>query len=183
MKHRLWPILAAAAGLVVMMAASPTGALWRDEARTDPGDISTGTLRLMAGGQENYVFDALSTANLVPGQSVRAPLAVSNTGSTDMLYGLTGVATTAETAPDHAVAAGLLLRVTDDTVCGPAESGGTATLYDGPLGLGATFTGRELPPSGSETLCITVTLSSSTPATAASGTTQAIFNFKGDQRL
>lgn len=166
-----------------MMAASPTGALWRDEALTDPGDISTGTLRLTAGGQEKYVFDALSTANLVPGQSVRAPLAVSNTGSTDMLYGLAGVATTAETAADHAVAAGLLLRVTDDAACGHSESGGAVTLYEGPLGSMATFTGRELPPSGSETLCITVTLNSSTPATAAAGTTQVVFNFRGDQRL
>lgn len=47
-----------------------------------------------------------------------------------MLYGLTGVATTAETAADHAVAA--------------------------------------------ETLCVTVTLNSSTPATAADGTTQVV---------
>lgn len=37
MKYRLWPALAAAAGLTVMMAARPAGALWRDETLTDPG--------------------------------------------------------------------------------------------------------------------------------------------------
>jgi hypothetical protein len=183
-KNRLWLVLAAAGGLVVMTAASPTGALWRDQAIMDPGDVHTGTLRLEAGGQEeDYVFDAISAANLVPGQSVRAPLVITNSGSTDMLYGLAGVTTTAETAADQDLAEGLLLRVTDDAGCGPSEAGGAAALYQGPLGPGATFTGRELPPSGSETVCITVTLGSGTPASAAAGGVQVIFSFRGDQRL
>jgi hypothetical protein len=182
MRNRLWLVLAAGAGLVVFMAASPTGALWRDQQLASPGDLSTGTLRLTAGGQEkSYPFDALSASDLVPGQSVRAPLVIANTGSTGMLYSMTGVTATAATTADQELAGSLLLTVTDDASCGPTAADGTAVLYQGQLGTGATFTGRRLAPSGSEALCVTVTLDSNTPAAAAAGRTQVIFGFRGDQ--
>lgn len=182
MNHRLWLILAAGAGLVVLMAASPTGALWRDEKIISPGDLNTGTLQLSAGGQdENYVFDALSASDLVPGQSVRAPLVIANVGTTDMLYSMTGAAVATETTADQELAGNLLLTVTDDASCGPTETGGVEILYRGQLEAGASFTGRGLAPAGSETLCLMVTLDSDTPATAAAGRAHVIFGFRGDQ--
>lgn len=86
MTTRLWLVLAGMVVLVMLVSTSTTGALWHDQAAVDAGSVSSGSLVLQVGGQEEtYAFTALNASNLVPGQSVRAPLSISNGGSTEMV--------------------------------------------------------------------------------------------------
>jgi hypothetical protein len=184
MTRMLWLTLVGGMVLVVLATTSTTGAFWRDEATVDAGPVSSGSLVLLVGGQaETYVFTALTASNLVPGQSVRAPLGISNGGGTDMVYGLTSVTTAVVGSADEALAASLRLTVTDDAACDGPQTQDPGLPFKAPLDATATFTGRELTPSAFETLCIEVELDANAPATAASGSTAATFTFRGDQKL
>lgn len=178
-------LLAAAGGvvLVVLATTGTTGALWRDEASLDPGTVTTGSLELLAGGEPGtYVFDALSAANLAPGETSTAPLTLTNSGTTDLTYELGNVTVaSAQTPADVELAGSLTLAVTTKASCGATvPESGVHTLYEGPL-AGATFEGCELSPSSSIDLDITVRLSDAAPVSAAAGTVNATFIFRGDQ--
>ena len=182
MKNRLWLTLVGGMVLVMLSTMSTTGALWRDEATVDAGTVTTGSLVLLVDGQpEPYTFDALSAGNLAPGQAVRAPLTVSNGGSTDMTYAMASVTATAVSLADEELAYALLLTVTVDEACGEATSQGVNLLDHVPLEPAATFAGRPLAPSSSETLCIEVALDADAPIAAAAGTTSVTFTFRGEQ--
>ncbi|WP_247046499.1 hypothetical protein [Arthrobacter rhizosphaerae] len=183
MTKRLWLILAGMVVLVMLVSTSTTGALWQDQSAVDVGSISSGSLTLLVGGQdETYVFTALNASNLIPGQSVRAPLSISNGGSTNMTYGLTASTTAAAGPADEALAASLRVTVTDNAACDAPQIQVAGLPFQAPLDT-ATFTGRELAPSSSESLCIEVELDANAPITAASGSTAATFTFRGDQKL
>ena len=182
MKNRLWLTFVGGMVLVMLTSMSTTGALWRDEATVDAGAVTTGSLVLLVGGQpEPYTFDALTTGNLTPGQAVRAPLTVSNGGTTDMTFGLTSVIATAVSPADEELAGALLLTVTMDEACGETPPPGAVLLESVPLDPAATFAGRPLAPSSSETLCIEVALEADAPIAAAAGTTSVTFTFRGEQ--
>jgi len=167
----------------MLSSMSTTGALWRDEATVDAGTVTTGSLVLLVGGQPAvYSFDALSTSNLTPGQAVRAPLTITNGGSTDMSYGLMSLSAATQTSADEELAAAVLLTVTADATCGEVPSG-ELLLDHVPLGTAATFSGRELAPSSSETLCIEIAVDAEAPIAAAAGSTSVTFTFRGDQTL
>jgi hypothetical protein len=167
--------------LVMLSTAGTTGALWRNEATVDAGTVTTGSLVLLVDGQpEPYTFDALSDGNLTPGEAVRAPLSVSNGGTTDMIYGMSSLVT-AVSAADEALVGSLVLTVTVDQACGETAPQGVVLLERVPLGPAATFAARPLAPSSSETLCIEVALDANAPITAAAGTTSVTFTFRGDQ--
>jgi hypothetical protein len=185
MTKRLWLILAGMVVLVLLVSTSTTGALWHDQSAVDAGSIASGSLVLQVGGQEEtYVFAALTASNLVPGQSVQAPLSISNGGSTEMVYGLTAITTAAAGPADQALAASLRLTVTDDAACDGLQTQDTNLPFQAPLDdASAVFTGRELAPSSIETLCIEVGLDANAPNAAASGSTAATFIFRGDQKL
>lgn len=183
MKTRLWLALVGGMVLVMLSTAGTTGALWRNEATVDAGSVTTGALVLLVDRQpEPYTLDALSDGNLTPGEAVRAPLSVSNGGTTDMIYGMSSVVT-AVSAADEALVGSLVLTVTVtvDQACGETAPQGVVLLERVPLGPAATFAARPLAPSSSETLCIEVALDAGAPIAAAAGTTSVTFTFRGDQ--
>jgi hypothetical protein len=182
MKNRLWLTLVGGMVLVMLTSMSTTGALWRDEATVDAGTVTTGSLVLLVGGQsEPYTFSGLNAGNLTPGQAVRAPLTISNGGSANMTYSLTSVTASTVSPADEKLAAALLLTVALDEACGEAPPPGAVLLESVPLNPSATFAGRPLAPSSSETLCIEVALDADAPIAAAAGTTSVTFTFRGDQ--
>lgn len=181
MKNRLWLALAGMVVLVIVAVTGTTAALWRDELSIDAGIVRTGTLQLLAGGQpESYIFTGLSATNMAPGDELSAPLTISNSGSTGLVYQLAGITTTAATTADEDLTAELTLTVTDDTTCGDGNTGGVATLYQGTLAA-ASFIGSRLAPSSSVDLCFTVSLAEDVPLSASQGTTTTTFIFRGDQ--
>lgn len=184
MTKRLWLILAGMVVLVMLVSTGTTGALWHDHAAVESESLSSGSLTMQVGGQEEtYVFTALTASNLVPGKSVRAPLSISNGGSIGMVYGLTTITTAAAGPADEALAASLRLTITDDAACNAPQTQDAGLPFKAPLDPTASFTGRELAPSSSESLCIEVEMDANAPATAASGSTTATFTFRGDQKL
>lgn len=183
MKNRLWLTLIGGVVFVMLSSMSTTGALWREEATVDAGTVATGSLVLLVGGEPvEYPFDALSAGNLTPGQAVRAPLTITNGGSTDMSYGLSSVTASALDPADQQLVSALSLTVRADVVCGELPSG-ELLLDHVLLGTAATFGGRELAPSLSETLCIEIALDADAPMAAADGSTSVTFTFRGDQQL
>jgi hypothetical protein len=184
MTKRLWLILAGMVVLVMLVSTGTTGAQWHDHAAVESESLGSGSLTMQVGGQEEtYLFTALTASNLAPGQSVRAPLSIRNGGSTNMLYGLTAVTTTAAGEADEALAASLRLTITDNLDCNASQTQDAGLPFKAPLGPAASFIGRELAPSSSESLCIEVEMDANAPATAASGSTTATFTFRGDQKL
>lgn len=184
MKTEVRQALVCGVVFILLSSMSTTAAFWRDQAALFPGTVRTGSLVLLAGGDpEAYVFDALNAVNLAPGQSVRAPLTISNGGSTDMNYGLASVATTAESAADQELSAALLLTITVASDCGEAPPAGEPLVDHVPLNSAPAFSGRALTPSASETLCIEIALGPDAPVAAASGSTSVSFTFRGDQKL
>lgn len=187
MENKLRLALAGTVVLVVVATTGTTRALWHEEASIKPGTVTTGNLELLAEGQpETYLFDALSQANLAPGDVSSAPLTITNGGSTDLVYQLEAVttgstnATTPATA-DIDLASALTLSVTDDAICdGTEPHSGVKTLYQGPLST-AAFAGSRLAPSSSEELCVTVGLPDTAPIAASTGAVSATFIFRGDQ--
>jgi hypothetical protein len=182
MKNRLWLTLVGGIVLAMLTSMGTTGALWHDATTVDAGTVTTGSLVLLVGGQPApYTFNALSAGNLTPGQAVRAPLTISNGGSTDMTYSLPSVAAAAVSLADQELSAAMLLTVTVNGVCGETPPPGPVLLDHVPLDPAATFAGRPLAPSSSETLCIEVALDANAPIAAATGATSVTFTFRGDQ--
>jgi len=183
MKTRLRLALVGGVVFVMLSSMSTTGAFWHDEAKVDPGTVTTGSLVLLVGGQPSvYSFDALSTGNLSPGKAVRAPLTITNGGSTDLNYGLSSVMASAVSTKDQALVSSLRVTVTPDAICGETPTA-EPILNHRHLDASATFADRPLGPSSSETLCIEVAMDAAAPITAAAGTTTLTFTFRGDQKL
>lgn len=181
MRQRLWLALAGTVVLAIVAMTGTTGALWSEEASVDAGTVRTGNLELLAGGEpENYLMTDLSSGNLAPGDAVHAPLAISNSGTTDLTYQLVGVAATGSTPAGDALADALALIVTDEIPCTGAVGGTIQMLYQGPLS-GARFTGGELAPSSSADLCLSIGLGASATQALSQGTTSVTFTFRGDQ--
>lgn len=183
MTTRLWLVLAGMVVLVMLVSTSTTGALWHDQAAVGAGSVTSGSLVLLVDGEEEtYAFTAPSASNLVPGQSVRSPLSISNGGSTEMVYGLSAVTTAAAGSADEALAASLRLTITDDAACDGPQTQDSGLPFQAALDTSATFSGRDLTPSALETLCIEIGLDAEAPTAAASGSTAVTFTFRGEQK-
>lgn len=187
--------IAAAVLLVLFMSAQGTAALWRAEEQLEPGTIKTGTLSLAAGNgtdsSQTYVFSELATSTLAPGGFVQAPLTISNTGTADLRYTLSGAITATPTpgAADVALAAAVELSmhsVADAAECGVDMPSPGDALYQGPLGAAAAFAAPRnlaagVPGSASEIMCVRVALPNNAPQTAAGGTLELQLSFTAEQ--
>ncbi len=188
MKNKFRLGLAGSVLLVVLVTMSTTGALWHGEVSINPGTVTTGNLELLAGGEPvAFPFDALVANNLAPGDAISAPLTITNGGSTKLAYTLESVSigstdTATSSTADTDLASTLTLLVTDDATCDGNElASSVETLYQGKLAAGSFPETRQLSPSSSETVCITVGLPETTPSTASSGAVSATFIFRGNQ--
>ncbi|QXQ09937.1 hypothetical protein [Paeniglutamicibacter sp. Y32M11] len=194
MPKQLKVAVVAAVLLVLLMSAQGTAALWRADGTIDAGTVSTGNMHLLAGSgpatKQNYEFTDLDGANLVPGQFVQAPLTITNSGTTDLDYNLTGATTlpASPTLADTALAEFSTLTIAaglSATECS-ARNTLTAPLYKGPAVEVATFVqARALTTttdSNSEVLCVRVEILPSAPQTAAGGRLNLVLNFTGQQQ-
>ena len=155
-----------ALGVVVGLGSVTTGAYWTDDATVSGITISSGKLDLKVDGQDNVTgYTSLNIANMVPGNTVAAVLTVSNAGTVPFTY----TATSTATNPDSKNLAGALtVKVTGAaTVTGtsPAATRGGSTLAGTgtTLGAGLVGTARTITPSGTDKLCIELTLPTTAP--------------------
>lgn len=176
-------LLAAAVTSVVVMA---TGALFTDTQSVASNTFSTGTVDIASSPTSALV----TFSDMAPGDKVTAPITVSNNGTLQLRYAVSSTTT------ENTLAAQLDLTVKSGvTTCTNAGFAGSGTVLYGPADLGSTTginvvgnpttgsdTGdRPLNASGSEILCLQVSLPSATGNTFQGLNTTATLAFAAEQ--
>jgi hypothetical protein len=161
-------------------AASFSLALFTSAATVGANTFTTGTI--IIGTSPTTAL--LTTGNMMPGDTVAAPLVVSNTGTSQLRYAMTSSSTNTDT---KGLMNQLVLTVkTLGTSC--AAFDGT-TVYTGTLAaalFGDPTTGgqagdRTLNAAASETLCFQANLPLNTPNAYQGATTTTTFTFSAEQ--
>ncbi len=144
-----------AAGILVLALSGVGGsyALWNDTTSVDVGTIDAGTASLTASWASGHSDSAW--ANLLPGESVRQPLTLTNTGSSSL-----------ELSVVIATAGGFEVRAASGAC--PGSPLGAAAASGAPQSLGVTLAG-----SASTTVCLEVrATSAATPGQTLAFTAQ-----------
>lgn len=174
-------------GAALGIGATSTLAAWTDDVVISGTTFTSGTLDLRVNGADSIpAYTALNLSNMVPGNSVAALLTVSNVGTSTLKYRASSAAT--DTVVGKNLAAALTVKVTADpsvTGTGLAKTcAGVALTGSGTSLTGSLIaTGRQLAPTGTETLCVQVTLNSSAPTELQGGGTTATLTFTGTSDL
>ena len=184
--RRLMTPIALATAAVVGGLAVTTGAVFNNTQTVAGNNFTAGTVVLGA----DPVSDAFNVSNMAPGDVVTEPITIQNTGSLSLRYALESVATGNLTS---ALTLAIKTGVTDCTNTGFTATG--TSLYGvGPLGTpsgmpvfgdktqGPDVGDRTLDPTGSEVLCMQVTLpGAATDNTYQNQTGTVAFDFYAEQ--
>jgi len=182
------------AGLVFALSVSAvavvtTGAIFTDSQGVGGNTFTTGTVDLTAAPASA----ALTFDGMVPGDTVTAPITVSNGGIVQFRYAVTSTATNADSKGlaaqlDSTIKTGVTTCTnagfgTDGSVLyGPADLGSVAGInVIGDPAQGAQAGDRTLAASSSEVLCVQVQLPASTGNAFQNATTTATFTFNAEQ--
>ena len=161
------------------------------------GSAATGTTNVFAAGTVDIANSPstalLSIGDMVPGETVTAPLTVSNSGSLHLRYAVTSTVTNTD---GKALAAQLTLTVKSGvTACTNAGFGSSGSVLYGSAALGtigsstnligtpASFPngGRTINASAGETLCFQVGMPAATDVGFQGAATTATFAFSAQQ--
>ena len=187
-----WSILKA--GLVFALSLSAvgivaTGAIFTDSQADGANTFTTGTVDLAAAPASA----AVAFSGMVPGDTVTAPITVSNAGSVQYRYSVTSTATDAD---GKGLAAQLDMTIkTGVTTCtnggfgtdgnvlyGPGDLGSVAGIdVIGDPSQGAQAGDRTLAASATEVLCVQVALPSATGNAFESAATTGTLTFDAEQ--
>lgn len=186
-RRRRIAALTLAAAATVSVGALTTSALYTDTDTIAGNTLSTGLVDIAA-APATAVFNATAMA---PGDTVNAPITISNNGTTPLRYAMTSQTT------EDTLAAGLQFTVRSGLTganCSAGTYAGATTLYNagvfgtlattkilGDATQGAQTGDRALTNGTNEVLCLSVTLPTSAPNTLASKTTTATFTFVAEQ--
>lgn len=181
--------LALAAFATSGLAALTSGAFFTDSQTVTGNSFTTGTVKLNA----TPATAAVTLANMAPGDNVVGTVTIANTGSLAERYSMLS---TADNADGKGLASALNMTVKSGvTTCTAAGFGATGTVVYGPGVFGST-TGtkvlgdaaqgaqagdRVLAAGASETLCVQVSLPTSTGNALQNATTSAAFKFDSEQ--
>lgn len=173
-------------GLVAMVAMSSL-AVFTDQEQITGNQFTVGSVNLTLSNNSQLV--SFTSPAMVPGDTVTAPLTVTNAGSMALRYAVTSTTT------ENTLAAALVLTVKSGvTTCNNAswQSSGTV-LYQGALGAttgsavfgnpaqGAQGGDRTLAAAANEVLCFNVTLPLAASTAVQGLTTTATFTFDAEQ--
>lgn len=168
-----------------------TGAFFTDSQSVGGNSITTGSVDIGVTPTEA----AVTLPTMAPGDSITAPIAVKNNGSLALRYSLLS---TSDATDANFLAAQLDMTVkTGVTTCttagfsatgavayGPGDFGSTSgTKVLGDAATGSNTGDRTLSAGASETLCLQVSLPSSTGNTYQAKTTTATFRFDAEQTV
>ena len=159
-------------------------ALFTDSQAASTGNFTTGSVSLSV----SSVSTSLALSNMAPGDTVTAPLTVTNSGSLALRYAMTSAA-----AGDSGLASALSVAiksgVSDCSNGGFAGSGSSvATGTLAAVGFGDPSAGAQagdrVLPTGSEALCFQVKLPSTADNSLQGGkTASATFTFSAEQTV
>lgn len=187
-RRRLLGLVIGALGVVSLGAGQLSLAVFTDQ-ETVPGTFSSGSVIL-----DDVKIDALtlSTAGMVPGDTVTDDVVVENDGSVQLRYALSTTSTNADAKSLRDVLT-LTVKTIDVTTPGtPCDNfDGTSVLAATVLGasgagfgspaVGAQAGDRTLAAAANETLCFRVTLPSGTGNAYQAATTTTTFTFDAEQ--
>ncbi|OYD66706.1 SipW-dependent-type signal peptide-containing protein [Rhodococcus sp. OK302] len=154
-------------GMVLGLGAVGTLATWTDGVTATSGAFTTASVAMKLNGHptvstdtSDYAFTALTTSNILPGNSVSQVLTVQNAGDVAFKYTMT-----AKANGESALAP--LMKVTIlDQACSTVIAGPTALSTTAPVGIVAAertvAVKTATAGSGEEKLCVKVTLDGST---------------------
>jgi predicted ribosomally synthesized peptide with SipW-like signal peptide len=191
MKISTSKLIAAAAGLTAVVAATTAGTL---AYFTDSDDVGANVFTAKTISLSTNPTSALVTlTTMMPGDAVTAPIVVTNDAGSDALrYAVSSAATNTDSKglKDQLV---LTVKTIDATTPGtPCDNFDGTQLYTGDVDstagkiVGDSATGaqsgdRDLAASASETLCFRVSLPTSTGNAFKLATTTATFTFASEQ--
>jgi predicted ribosomally synthesized peptide with SipW-like signal peptide len=182
----LLPLLMAGSALITAAGATFSLALFTDSASASANSFTTGTIHIGI----NPAATILSAPAMMPGDVVNGSVVVSNTGTAQLRYAISGSATNTDT---KGLASQINIQIkTADTAGGNTCTAFTGTsLFNGtvPYAEGALFANYAVHPNGGrvldaglgETLCFRATLPSTTPGAFEGATTTMTFTFYAEQ--
>ena len=181
-RRRLALLIVLLAGLLTgsLLAVGGSLALFTSSPSLGGNAFTTGTVNLGL----NPTTALLTSANMLPGDTVAGSLVVSNTGSSQLRYALTSSSTNTDTK-------GLMNQVTLSirtlgTSCAVFDgtslyTGTLAAAAFGNVAQGAQAGDRSLNGGASETLCFQASLPAATANTYQGATTTTTFTFSAEQ--
>ncbi|MEJ9078034.1 MULTISPECIES: hypothetical protein [Gordonia] len=161
-----------ACGLLLGSGAMGTAALWSTSAQTVSGTFTTAYLKIQTNGSTPYSFTF--PGSLLPGSSTAFLIQVQNVGSTPFTY-----VGSVQSASALGQATTLTSRV-GGTVSGPTCTGGSGVTGQAVTGTKAAFrsTSGVLPATtGTENVCVQLTLPLGAVGTLAGSTGTVLFTF------
>ncbi len=187
-RRRLIGLLIGVLGIVSLGAGQLSLAVFTDQ-ETVPGTFSTGSVIL-----DDVKIDALtlSTAGMVPGDTVTDDVVVENDGSVQLRYAVSTASTNADAKNVRSVLTLTVKTVDVTTPLTPCDDfDGTSVLAATVLGastagfgdptVGAQAGDRTLNAGANETLCFRVTLPGGTTNAFQGATTTTTFTFDAEQ--
>ena len=169
-------------GILVAAAWGGTMALFTDAQAASTGSFTTGRVALSV----SSVSTSLALSNMAPGDTVTAPLTVTNSGSLALRYAMSS-ASAGDSALASALSVAIKSGVADCSNGGFGASGSSVTTGTlASVGFGdptaGAQTGDRVLPSGSETLCFQVKLPTTADNSLQGGkTASATFTFSAEQ--
>ena len=161
---RWWALATASVGVLILLSAQQTGAMWHDSTPISNATIRSGTLALAVGDASSqsaaYTLSAFGGTNLTQNAAVQQPLTVANAGSVDMNYRLDSVSQTTTTTN---VPLRLAVWLNPASCPSTGAPTGGALIYDGAMnGAAAPTTGwaPALAPGAKSTWCLRATVGS-----------------------
>lgn len=172
---KFWLGAAAAVTIIVLVLLSTqqTGATWRDQDQSGGATLTSGELRILAGGSNTYPWTAFGGTNLSPSSVVQRPLTVSVVGDTKVSYRLQSVSLTTSGVPLTFSA-----WVVSSTAGCPV-SGNPTGIVAGPW-TSFPSAARTVAINTSEVWCLRATVGASAPQNS---TSSVALNFRADQQL
>lgn len=187
-------------GIILGLGSVSTMAYWTDTATMTTGSISAGTLDLKLGGNlagqgGTWNNTSLALTDMVPGESVAKDFTVQNAGAIGLTWTATAAATgdlalsTSATSAQRlqfAVYVGGTSSNSGTAAAGNRTGTCTGTVAYGPAALTSTqssvvSTAQSLAASGSQNVCIKVSLPSAAPNALQGTTATATFIFNATQ--
>lgn len=171
--------------------ASAGSALFTDTATIDANTFTTGSVSITT----DPTTAAVTFTNMVPGDQFTAPINVTNTGTLELRYAVTSVATNADgldlmSQLDLTIKTGVTdcsnagFSADGTVIYGPGDLGSLAGLnVIGDPAQGNDSGDRVLAAAAGEELCFNVTLPISTPDTYQGAATTATFTFAAEQTV
>ncbi|ETD34662.1 hypothetical protein [Williamsia sp. D3] len=159
--------------VLVLLSTQQTGATWRDQDQIGDAALTSGELKILAGGSNTYPWTAFGGTNLSPGSVVQRPLTITVVGNTKVSYRLLSISPTTSGIPLTFSAS-----VVNSTAGCPA-SGNPTGIVAGPW-TAFPSAARTVPINTSEVWCLQATVGNTAPQNSTSSVT---LNFRADQQL